>query len=247
MIKPDYEEEGIQLYLGDCLEVMKEIPDKSIDLVLTSPPYNKGFYDKHTPHPTDVWRQRNISYGDFKDNLSPEDYVNQQTKILQEAIRIIKITGSIFYNTKAVITNHRLVYPTFVFDFNVRQQIIWDRGSTPQIAPIRFFPTTEYIFWITKSNVQPKYYRRGKFDKEVWRINPKPMKNHPAPFPLELATQCIESTTDKNDTVLDPFMGSGTTGVACKELGRRFIGIEIEPKYFEIAKRRIQNTMKNLL
>lgn len=236
----------INLILGDCLTEMKKIPDKSIDLALTSPPYNKGYYDKHTPHPTDVWRQRNISYGDFKDNLEPQIYVQQQKDVLTELVRVLKPSGSIFYNTKAVIANHQLVYPTFVFNFNVRQQIIWDRGSTPQLAPIRFFPTTEYIFWITKSNIQPKYYRRGKFDKEVWRINPKPMKEHPAPFPLELAYQCIISTTDKNDTVLDPFMGSGTTGVACKELNRNFIGIEISKQYYDIAVKRIQNTQESL-
>ena len=236
----------IDLRLGDCLEVMKTIPSNSVDLVVTSPPYNKGFYDKHTPHPTDVWRQRNISYGDFKDNLEPQVYVKQQKEVLIELVRIIKLSGSIFYNTKPVIANHRLVYPTFVFDFNVRQQIIWDRGSTSQLAPIRFFPTTEYIFWITKSNVQPKFYRRGKFDKEVWRINPKPMKEHPAPFPEELVTQCIISTTDENDLVFDPYSGSGTTGKACKELGRNFIGIEISPEYFKIAERRINNTVESL-
>ena len=238
---------SIDLRLGDCLVEMKKIPDSSVDLAVTSPPYNKGFYDKHTPHPTDVWRQRNISYGDFKDNLEPKIYVRQQTEVLIELVRIIKPTGSIFYNTKPVIANHRLVYPTFVFDFNVRQQIIWDRGSTPQLAPIRFFPTTEYIFWITKSNVQPKYYRKGKFDKEVWRINPKPMKEHPAPFPEELVAQCIISTTDENDLVVDPYCGSGTVGVVCKELGRNFIGIEISPEYYKIAEQRIKNTQEMML
>lgn len=229
------------------MKILPTIPDNSVDLVVTSPPYNKGFYDKHTPHPTDVWQQRNISYGDFRDNLEPQIYIKQQRDVLTELIRIIKPTGSIFYNTKSVIANHKLVYPTFVFDFNVRQQIIWDRGSTPQLAPIRFFPTTEYIFWITKLNVQPKYYRKGKFDKEVWRINPKPMKEHPAPFPEELVFQCIISTTDENDLVLDPYSGSGTTGKVCKELKRNFIGIELNPEYLKTAQKRINQTMENLL
>ena len=224
---------------GDSLSVLKTLPAESINCCVTSPPYNKGYYDKHKPHKSDVWQQRNIAYGDFKDNLKPEEYIIQQTNILKELSRIIKIDGSIFYNTKPVIANHKLIYPTFVFDFNVRQQIIWDRGSTPQLAPIRWFPTTEYIFWITKTNKQPKFYRKGNHTKEVWRINPKPMKEHPAPFPEELVHQCIISTTDENDTVLDPYCGSGTAGVVSQKLNRNFIGIELNPEYIEIAKNRL--------
>ena len=228
---------------GDCLMEMKKIPDCSVDLVVTSPPYNKGFYDKHTPSKTDVWKQRNISYGAYKDNRMPEDYIKWQTDCIKEMVRIIKPNGSIFYNIKPVIANHRLVFPTYVFDFNIRQQIIWNRKSTPQLAPIRFFPTTEIIYWITKTNIQPKFQRKGLlFDKEVWELSPKPMKEHPAPFPIELPTNCIIATTNENDIVLDPFMGSGTTGVACKNLNRNFIGIEIDKGYFEIAKQRIENT-----
>lgn len=231
-----------KIYTGDCLEILKGVESGSVDCVVTSPPYNKGYYDKHTPHPTDAWKQRNISYGDFKDNLEPKEYIRQQTELLKELVRVIKPTGSIFYNTKAVIANHALVYPTFVFDFNVRQQIIWDRGNTPQLAPIRFFPTTEYIFWITKEAVQPKFFRTGGYDKEVWRINAKPMKEHPAPFPLELVNQCILSTTEENDLVLDPYIGSGTTAVACKMLGRNYIGIELNPEYVKIAEERLRGT-----
>jgi site-specific DNA-methyltransferase (adenine-specific) len=231
---------------GDCLTEIKKLPDESVNCCITSPPYNKGYYDKHKPHKTDAWRQRNIHYGGFKDNLNPQDYIKQQSEVLQQMVRLLKPDGSIFYNTKPVIANHKLVYPTFVFDFNVRQQIIWDRGSSPQLAPIRFFPTTEYIFWITKTNIQPKFYRRGKHDKEVWRINAKPMKDHPAPFPEELVANCIVTTTDENDTILDPFCGSGTTGVVAKKLNREFIGIELNPEYIKLAEQRINNAQGSL-
>ena len=228
------------IYQGDCLEVMKTLPDNSVDAVITSPPYNKGFYDKHKPHKSDVWSRRNIKYGEYNDNRDPEEYIKWQTNCLIEMTRIIKETGSIFYNVKPVIANHRLIFPTYIFNFNVRQQIIWNRKSTPQLAPIRFLPTTEIIYWITKRNIQPKFYRKGLlFDKEVWEFSSKPMKEHPAPFPIELPTNCILSTTDEGDIVLDPFAGSGTTSVACKKLGREFIGIELNPEYIEIAERRI--------
>jgi len=231
-----------RIYNEDCLEGMKQIPDNSIDLVVTSPPYNKSFYDKHTPSKHDVWKQRNIKYENFNDDMQPEKYREWQKTLLQEMVRIIKPEGSIFYNHKSFSVKHKLNFPTFVFDFNVRQLIIWDRKSTPQLAPIRFLPTTEYVFWITKSNIQPKFYNNELiFKKEVWELAAKPMLDHPAPFPIEIPTNCILATTDKNDIVLDPFMGSGTTALACCNTGRNYIGFEISSEYCDLANKRIHD------
>jgi modification methylase len=236
-----------KIICGDWNEHLSNIPDSSIDLIITSPPYNKGYYDKHKPHKSDVWRQRNVIYGDFKDNLKPEIYIKQQKELLFELCRIIKPKGSIFYNHKVVIANHKAIFPEYVFRFNVRQIIIWNRKSTPQLAPIRFLPTTEYIFWITKTNTQPKFQRQNLYyTKEVWDLPVKPNSNHPAPFPIELPKNCILATTDKNDIVLDPYMGIGTTAVACKELGRKYIGIEISPEYCELSRRRVNATPESL-
>jgi len=224
-----------RIYNMPCEEGLKLLADESVDLVVTSPPYNKGLYDKHTPHYTDVWKQRNIKYEDFSDNLPRNIYVRQQIDMLKECIRILKPQGSIFYNHKSIINNHKIIFPDYVFQFNIRQIIIWDRGSTPQLSPIRFLPTTEYLFWITKANTQPKFQRIGKYDKEVWPITPKPYGGHPAPFPYELAEQCIISTTDKNDIVCDPYSGSGTTCLVAKEKGRQFIGFENNKNYYKIS------------
>ena len=95
---------------GDCLEKLKELPDESVDLVITSPPYNKGYWSKNRnmnngfqsfnhKSPTIIkTKSRRITYGNFDDNLTPEDYEKQQRDVLKECIRIIKPTGSIFYN-----------------------------------------------------------------------------------------------------------------------------------------------------
>ena len=124
MINMKYPEDYInKIIQGDCLEIMKDMPDESIDCIITSPPYNKHSANRKCSD-TDTWKRANIDYGDFKDNLEPKEYIKQQTQVLKEATKIIKSDGSIFYNTKAVIANHRLIYPTFVFEFNVRQQII---------------------------------------------------------------------------------------------------------------------------
>ncbi len=117
--------------------------------------------------------------------------------------------------------------------------IVWDKNNTGNFADCELawtsFRTATRIIKYTwngfiQGNMKEKDYRQ-----------------HPTQKPLSVMRWILENYSQDNQTILDPFMGSGTTGVACKELGRNFIGIEIEPKYFEIAKRRIQNTMENLL
>lgn len=233
----------MKLINGDCLTELRKLNDNSVDTVITSPPYNKGRWRQRdfTKRKADTWTGANIAYAGFDDAMPPEQYAKWQTEVLHELVRVIKPTGSIFYNTKPLIYKHRLVYPAHVFQFNVRQQIIWDRGNSPSVDPIRWLPTTEYVFWITKSPVQPKFLGwKGKHKSEVWRIPPKPMKNHPAPFPEELVYECLVATTEQGDLVLDPFMGSGTTGYVARKHGRDFIGIELNPAYMKLAKERIQ-------
>ena len=232
---------------GDCVKELRTIPDNSIDCIITSPPYNKGYFGKRTASKHDVWKQRNIDYGSFKDNIEWEVYKKQQTELLTELVRIVTPTGSIFYNHKGQPHKHRLYFPDWIFHFNLRQIIIWDRGSTLSLYPIRWLPTTEYIFWITKTNIQPKFKRVGEFKSEVWRIPPRPMKEHPAPFPEKLVYECMINTTDANDIVLDPYMGSGTTAVVAKKLGRHYIGIELNPDYIKLAKARLKQIQPKLL
>jgi site-specific DNA-methyltransferase (adenine-specific) len=229
-----------KIYCGDCLEVMKDIPDNSVDCIITSPPYNKHSANRKCGK-TDSWQKANIDYGDFKDDLPEEQYQEQQKQLIREMVRVIKPNGSIFYNHKARIKNHRAILPTeWLGEFNIRQVLIWDRTNCMQLSPIRWFPTTEYIYWITKGQVQPKFYKRSKHQLEVIRIPPKPMKDHPAPFPEELVETLMLNTTDENDIVLDPYMGSGTVAVVAKKNNRNYIGIEISPDYCKIAEARLK-------
>ncbi|MSP69084.1 MAG: site-specific DNA-methyltransferase [Bacteroidetes bacterium] len=232
-----------KIYNESNMITLGKMPNCFLDLIVTSPPYNKGYYGKHTPNKSDTWKQRNISYGEFKDNLHPDEYIRTQKELLAELVRVLKPNGSIFYNTKAVIFDHRLVYPTFVFDFNVRQQIIWDRRASPQISPIRFLPTTEYIFWITKTNVQPKFKLIGKNKSEVWNIPADSNTDHPAPFTAEIPRQCIMSATDEGDLVYDPYMGIGTTALAAIKYKRNWIGSEINSDYCQKAETKISEAM----
>lgn len=243
---------------GDCLEVLKTFPDESIDCVITSPPYNKGHWSKnrninngfksfnHKNSTTIKTKSRRIEYGEFGDNLTPENYEIQQRAVLKELIRILKPTGSIFYNHIDILSEHQTIHPKFVYDFPVKQIIIWNRKNTPKLDKSYFFPITKYILWIQKNNKSRTKFNRRKaiFNSNVWNINPDVKNKFPAPFPEELATNCILSSTDDGDIVLDCFSGSGTTLLSALKNNRKFIGIELNPEYCKLAEARIKPYME---
>ena len=231
------------IYNEDCLKTMERIHDNSVDLVVTSPPYNKGFYANKNAKQCKVWNTlngRKIAYDSFSDDMSPEEYEEWQKAVISECIRILKPSGSLFYNHKDIIYKGLIVPPKWVYDFKVRQQIIWDRQSSCMIDPHYFMPANEWIYWIVKDE------KRVFFDKEksafrtnIWRMNTD--KNpHPAPFPYIMAANIINCCSKEGDIVYDPFMGSGTTALASVKLGRHYIGSEISEKYVQMANDKIK-------
>jgi len=235
-----FETENGILYCGDCLKIFQKFSNESVNLIVTSPPYNKGNQNK-TFTKRNTWKNANINYDNYNDNLPEIEYQKWQKTCVKEFVRIITNDGSIFYNHKPRTFGNKVIFPNeWLDEFIIKQLIIWDRGSSPNIENTRFYPTTEYIYWITKQNKTPKFFRnKAIFKKEIWTIIPQKNENHPAPFPEELPKNCILATTIENDIVLDPFLGSGTTCVVAEKLNRRWIGIEISEKYCEITKQRI--------
>lgn len=231
------------IYNEDCLKTMERIHDNSVDLVVTSPPYNKGFYANKNAKQSKVWNTlngRKIAYDSFSDDMPPEEYEEWQKAVISECIRILKPSGSLFYNHKDIIYKGLIVPPKWVYDFKVRQQIIWDRQSSCMVDPHYFMPANEWIYWIVKDE------KRVFFDKEksafrtnIWRMNTD--KNpHPAPFPYIMAANIINCCSKEGDIVYDPFMGSGTTAIASVKLGRQYIGSEISGKYVQMANEKIK-------
>jgi len=216
---------------GDCLEVMKDIPDKSVDMVLTSPPYNIG-----NMHSND------IQFGTYSGNNMKEDvYQKWQVEFLNECHRVLKEDGSMFYNHKIRIKDKKAIHPMewlLKTNFILKQEIVWDMGKSANSDKIRFFPYSERIYWLVK-NKETKIFNKESLS-DVWRIVPKHKRKdigHIAVMPVEVAENIIKSTEYK--TILDPFAGSGTTGVACKNLNRKYILIEKEPEYIDIINKRL--------
>jgi len=249
--------------LGDCLAIMKSISDGSVDLVVTSPPYNIG--------------------KEYEQKSSLDYYLQWQNEVIQECVRILKPNGSICWQVGNYIENGS-VYPLdcVLFPFFIKQgllprnRIIWRFGHGLHCKK-RFSGRHETILWFTKgSNYEfyldevripqkypgKKHYKGvnkgelscnplGKNPEDVWDItnvksNHVEKTAHPCQFPVELPERLIKALCPKGGMVLDPFMGSGTTGIACIQTSRKFIGIEKDVKYYEIAKNRISNTHKQI-
>jgi site-specific DNA-methyltransferase (adenine-specific) len=236
---------------GDCLTELKKLPDESVNCCITSPPYNKnGFRGKrYTSKGKGCWQGSDIAYGEYKDDMNEEQYKLWQIEVLNELYRVIKPDGSVFYNHKIRRANNQASHPfEWIQKSNLTfyQQITWDRGGGPDHNIAYLDPTTELIFWLTKGT--PKVLEKNKrFATEIWRLKPALNNSHPAPFPVSLCKLCLELTTKEGDVALDPFCGSGTLGIACKELRRDFIGIELNPEYIKLAEKRIANTEGTLL
>ena len=206
----------IDLRLGDCLEVMKTLPDNSIDLVFFDPPYGIGIanWDNNTDA---AHSALSMVMDKLKDGGSI--YATCSLHILQEMMTLLPY--------KRIITWCK---PNLPFRKNLNE---WEWS-------------TEYVLWVVKGT--PKTFNKpaGEDSRDYWRIA---VENgflntdgftHQARKPVALLRRIIEASSTNGDTILDPFMGSGTTGVACVQTGRNFIGIEIDPQYFAIAKRRIE-------
>lgn len=251
-----------EIFHGDCEKLLKKVPSESVDLIVSSPPYNIGkSYEKRT---------------------GLDIYLAEQKKILAECYRVLKKTGSIYwqvgsYSNKGTLTPLDVkFFPIFedmgMFPIN---RIVWLRQHGLQ-AKNKFSARHETILWFTKSmnykfflenirvpqKYQNKKYHRGdkigqlschpdgKNPGDVWAFrnikhNHEEQTIHPAQFPEDLIARIILATTEIGDTVLDPFMGAGTVAVAAQEHGRNFLGAEVLDDYVSIAKRRLSGLPDN--
>lgn len=219
-----------QIHHGDCLDLMRELPDGSVDLVFTSPPYNLR---AGTGNGKRNWQ----GYDGHADDMPHPKYVKWQRECLREMMRLIPETGAIFYNHCHRVQNGLLQsHLDILTGLPLRQVIIWHRSGGINHNPGYFLPDYEVVYLIAKPE-----FRLVKTDEKgaVWRIHQDSASWIPEipTFPVELPQRAIRNTSA--EVVLDPFMGSGTTALAARDLGRHYIGIEQSERYCAIAKARI--------
>lgn len=257
-------DDSIVLYFGNCLTLLKQIPNNLVQLVITSPPYNLG--------------------KEYEKKIDLEQYIEQQKQVIQECVRVLSHQGSIcwqvgnYVDKGSIIPLDTILYPIFEkLKLKLRNRIIWtfDHGLH---CKKRFSGRYETILWFTKSNdyifnLDPvripqkypgkKYFKGpkvgqyscnplGKNPGDVWSIpnvksNHVEKTEHPCQFPVELIERFVLSMTKKNNWVLDPFSGVGSSIIAAIHHQRKAIGAEIVKKYVDISKHRIEEELKGSL
>jgi site-specific DNA-methyltransferase (adenine-specific) len=252
------------LYNDDCLKVLPTLPNNSVDLIITSPPYdNIRNYNNSSSWNFDIFKS----------------IANDLQKVLKNNGVIVWIVNDSTINGSETGNSFRQALYFKEIGLNLHDTMIWEKETSPFQHNNRYINVFEYMFIFSKG--KPKtanlikdrknkhggtiingtqrqkdgslipHSRNGFKIKEygnrfnVWKINSEKANktNHPAVFPLQLVSDHIKTWSNENNTVLDCFMGSGTTGIACKNLNRKFIGIEIDKSYFDIAKQRIEGTL----
>ena len=264
-ISRDYTPDAdVVLYLGNCLDLLRSMPDEVADLVVTSPPYNIG--------------------KEYETRLDIDTYVSQQEEVIRECVRILNTRGNIcwqvgnYVHRGAIVPLDILLYPIFAeFGLRMRNRIIWHFEHGLHCTR-RFSGRYETIIWFTKSddyifNLDPvrvpqkypgkKYFKGpkagqyschplGKNPGDVWVI-PNVKHNHvektihPCQYPVELIERLVLSMTTQDGLVVDPFIGVGTTAIAAIIHGRKAAGAEIVPEYLAIAEERIRLASQGML
>lgn len=224
-----------ELYCGDCLEVMKQIPDNSVDLVLTDPPYKiitGGRKDGvNSKRPNGILSENK----NFFQNKIPD-----MSLWIAEAYRTLKL-GSHCYIFTNLLNLQKTICESMRAGFKLHNLLIWEKNNC---TPSQYYmKNCEYVLFLRKGKA--KYINNIGDSKTVHRFNNVVgNKLHPTEKPVELMEYYLLNSSNLNDIVLDPFMGSGSTGVAATKNGRKFIGIEINKEYFQIAQKRIEEASR---
>jgi len=252
------------VFPGDCLDLLRQIPDESVALVITSPPYNIG-----KPYET-------------KKDLN--EYVSWQGRVIEEAVRVLKPNGSIVWQVGNYVENGEilpldiLLFPTFrSLGLKLRNRIVWAfehglharrRFSGRYEVALWFTKNDNYVFHLDRVRVPQKYPNKrhykgpkkgessvnplGKNPGDVWvfpnvKANHVEKTTHPAQYPVELVERFVLALTEEDDWVLDPFGGSGTTLIAALMHRRRGAMAEVVPEYVEIALTRLREAWEGRL
>jgi site-specific DNA-methyltransferase (adenine-specific)/modification methylase len=223
-----------KIYCESNLDTMKRMEDKSIDYVLTSPPYN-------------VFNKSLAKYKDFKDDFSQEQYFEQQKELIEQMLRVTK--NHIFYNIQMVSGNkialHKLIG---YFSKNIKEVIVWQKTGQPAISEKVFNSCFEYIIIFSNNEPNKRYFSDANFKRGTQNNIFKILNSHSNPFaehhkaimPLDIPRYFMINFGKDNDIWYDPYIGTGTTAVAAIEEKRNWIGSEISQEYTDLANKRLK-------
>ena len=246
-----------KIYCGKSEEVIDQLPDKCVNLIVTSPPYNVNLGDT---------KSQRDGYDEYDDNLSHEDFLNERRIFFYKAKRILKDGARVCINigdhkNGQIPVGAELIHiMTRELGYNMFTTIVWNKNNQTSnrcswgsfMSPSApSFPTPfEWILIFSKGSRKLLHEGESDLDRKefidwsfsYWFFSPEQKMNkfgHPAMFPEELPKRCIKMLTYKGDTVLDPYNGTGTTCVVAKKFERNYIGIDLSKKYCDVANKRL--------
>jgi DNA modification methylase len=226
-------------------DVARLMDGKKADLMVTSPPYNQNLetFSKSGMHKSNSFVDRMAQ--SYFDSLPEDEYQLNQIVMLELWKSVMSQNGSIFYNHKLRYRDKKIVSPLewlIKLSFPIRQEIIWDRGGSVTLNARMFMPCDERIYWL---RVGDDFIFNDTTDiktwSTVWRIAPKNDVSISAAFASEIPTRCILACSLNNSAVVDPYLGSGTTLIACAQTGRVCYGMEIAPEYVAVILQRAKD------
>ena len=235
-----------EIYVESCLDTMKRMPDDSVDLVVTSPPYNMNLrINKGKYCSRQIVKEISTKYEDFADNLPIDEFYDFHKQVLTELLRVSNL---VFYNIQ-IVTGSKRAFFQLIGDFseNLKEIIVWDKGhGQPAMKEQVLNRRSELLLVFEKDYPISRQFRTATFERgtldDVWVIQRERRKNvamHGATFPEKLVETIIENFSKTDDVVYDPFLGTGTTAFVAHKLGRAYIGSEISQEYADIALERL--------
>jgi site-specific DNA-methyltransferase (adenine-specific) len=228
---------------GDCLELMKDLPDNSVDLLLTDPPYNLGQFMHKRGTNIKGMRDNHFAYSGW-DNLNFNEWSIQMSDFLKECSRVVKNRGTLLM-FMSIMKVETIINLAIDCGFYYKTVGIWHKTNPmPRNMNLQFVNSTEAWLYFINNGTTGTFNNNGKVVHDFIQtatISPSEHKtgNHPTQKPVRILEHFIKLLSNKGDLVFDPFMGSGSTGVAAEHLDRKFLGFELDDKYFEISKKRI--------
>jgi site-specific DNA-methyltransferase (adenine-specific)/modification methylase len=241
-----------KIYNENCLKTLKRFEDNSIDIVITSPPYNMNLRIRNGSYCSrQIVKEFSTKYEGFDDNLPIDEFYELHSNIIRELLRV---SGIIFYNIQIVTGSKRAFFKIIgEFSEQLKDIVIWDKGvGQPAMSPGVLNRQSELILIFEKENAISRKFSKFNFERgtlgDIWNISrgKKVDKSHGAVFPEKLVSTILNNFSNEGDIVYDPFMGSGTTAVVSQKLNRKWLGSELSPNYCELIQKRIDEVQGGL-
>lgn len=233
---------------GDCLDVMRGMPAASVDIVVTSPPYNQ--LGSRIPSAPSGLMSGNafidkVNRCGYSDDMEEPDYIAWLGDVAAGLARVVRPGGSFFFNHKIRYRDSVPIHPWDIVTkwpgWSVRQELVWDRRSSMVLNARMYAPCDERVYWLVRSGANHEWNQPAAGMLSVWGIpSSETGIEHPCPFPTGLVRRCLASVAKPGAVVYDPFTGSGQTGIAAIEEGCAFIGSENKESFVAIARARIE-------